>query len=362
MLESDEEFVLDLANPLLVSSIRVGGQAQAIARDSSAPLEKLLELRPSRPLTGFILPGTETRDEGLKWLEPYQPGKIPVVFVHGLLSDPTTWMDMVNELRTHAWFNDHYQVWGFSYATGSPFVASAMSLRVQLQAARSMLDPDNQDAALGQMVLVGHSMGGLVAKLQVTDSENRVWNSISRVPLDSLRTSPTVRQRLVQSLYFSSQPFVTRVVYIATPHKGSSLAVRGVGRVSSALVRPDELQQSQHRQLINDNPDAFFGTFRRRIPTSIDLLEPSDCTLQTIFDLHVPERVVQHTIVGTGTGPWSLGLSDGVVSLESAQHPDSVSTAQVAASHTKITRDAATISEVTRILQLHLKQSVVLQP
>lgn len=352
--EPGGDFVLDLANPLQMNAVRVGARELTIARDITAPLEKLLELHPSMPITGFILPGSDTSDDGLKWLEPYQPGKIPVVFVHGLLSDPTTWMDMVNELRTHDWFNEQYQVWGFSYATGSPFLASAMELRVQLRDARCRIDADSQDAALQQMVLVGHSMGGLVAKLQVTDSENRVWDSISRVPLDSLRASEEVKRNLSQRLYFTSQPFVTRVVYIATPHQGSSLAVRGVGRISSALVRPDDLQQARHRKLINDNPDAFFGAFRRRIPTSIDLLEPRDCTLQAIYNLRVPERVVQHSIVGTGKGPWSLGRSDGVVSLESAHHPESVSKVSVPAAHTQITRDPDTICEVTRILQLHL--------
>jgi len=352
------DFVLELANPFHVTAMRVGERELPIARDISAPLEKLLELRPSKPITGFILPGVETSDEGLKWLEPYQPGKIPVVFVHGLLSDPSTWMDMVNDLRTHAWFNDRYQVWGFSYATGSPFVTSAMKLRVQLREARCMIDPHSQDAALEQMVLVGHSMGGLVAKLQVTDSGNRVWDSLSRVPLDSIHASEEVKQTLADRLYFQAQPFVSRVVYIATPHQGSSLAVRGVGRISSALVRPDEVQQARHRKLINDNPDAFFGTFRRRIPTSIDLLEPRDCTLQTIYDLPVPASVVQHTIAGTGKGPWTLGQSDGVVSLESAHHPDSVSRVCVAAAHTDITRNDDTICEVTRLLQLHLEQTI----
>jgi hypothetical protein len=205
-------------------------------------------------------------------------------------------------------------------------------------------------------------MGGLVAKLQVTNSENRIWDSIARVPLDSLQAAEEAKRTLAQRLYFTSQPFVTRVVYIATPHKGSSFAVRGIGRISSALVRPDELQQARHRQLINDNPDAFYGTFRRRIPTSIDLLEPNDCTLQAIFDLRVSERVEQHTIIGTGRGPLNVRRSDGVVSFDSAHHPDSLSKACVSSSHTEITRNEDTISEVTRILQLHLKQTVVLGP
>jgi hypothetical protein len=262
---------------------------------------------------------------------------------------------MVNYLRTQDWFNSRYQVWGFSYATGSPFVTSAHRLRHQLREALAMVDPRCHDAALQQMVLIGHSMGGLVAKLQVTDSGNAIWNSISKVPLESIQASEEVRQQLAQRLYFAPQPFVSRVVYIATPHAGSSLAVRGIGRVSSALVRPEEENRALHQQLVDDNPDAFMGMFQRRIPTSIDLLDPSDATLQAIYELPVPDTVAQNAIVGTGTWLWTWGQTDGVVSVDSASHPDSLIEAYIAAAHTEITKDEATIAEVARILKLHLE-------
>src|SRR5690606_2874724 len=115
---------------------------------------------------------------------------------HGLLSDPSTWMDMLNYLRTQDWFIENYQVWGFNYATGTPFVTSALRLREQLREALALIDPHSQDPALGQMVLVGHSMGGLVSKLQVAESDDRIWNSISRVPLDSIQASDEVKQQL----------------------------------------------------------------------------------------------------------------------------------------------------------------------
>ncbi|MDO9105813.1 MAG: hypothetical protein Q7U57_12740 [Methylovulum sp.] len=42
-------------------------------------------------------------------LEPYLPGKIPVVFVHGTASSPARRADMANDLRADPWIRQHYQ-------------------------------------------------------------------------------------------------------------------------------------------------------------------------------------------------------------------------------------------------------------
>ncbi|MCU0716366.1 MAG: alpha/beta fold hydrolase [Pirellula sp.] len=348
---------IEVANPLRVDATEVEECSIPIAKDISCPLEYQLQNRPTNPITGFLLPGSGNQDDGLRWAEGYQPGKIPVVFIHGLMSEPTAWMDMVNQLRRYRWFNQHYQVWGFGYATGSPFVTSAMRLRSQCNEAIRLLDPEMEDPALREMVLIGHSMGGLLAKLQVADSGDRLWRSVSRVPIDQLHATEVVKNELRQRLFFTSQSHVTRVVYIATPHQGSSFASRAPGRFFSSFVRPDEQNQALHEKLVADNPDAFIGIFRKRIPSSVDLLEPNDASLKAIYHLPVPEHVQQHTILGTGETPLTLGKSDGVVSVESASHPAAKSEVHVEAAHTKIHTQDAAIAEVTRLLWLHLVES-----
>ena len=355
--ESSDSFELELVNPLRANSIQIQSHFIPIAKDLSAPLDFQLRNRPTNPLLGFVSPGIGNQNDGMRWMEPYQHGKIPIVFIHGLMSDPTTWLDMLNELRTIPWFNERYQVWGFGYATGSPFVTSAMRLREQCREAIWLADPQGEDPALRQMVLIGHSMGGLLAKLQITDSQDRLWNSISSVPWTRIRATSETKRELEKRLFFTPQSHVKRVVYIATPHQGSSIASRGTGRIFSSLVHPDDNVQSFHERLIRDNPTAFYGTFRNRIPTSIDLLEPSDASLQSIYGLHVPDEVQQHSIIGTGDGPWTLGLNDGVVPVSSARHPSAISELKVKASHTKILKNSETISEVIRLLHVHLMEA-----
>jgi pimeloyl-ACP methyl ester carboxylesterase len=348
-------FELALVNPIAIDTVQIGDQSAPLARDLSAAIEYQLSQRPNDPWSGFLTPA-RVDEAGLRFLEPYQPGKIPLIFVHGLISDPTVWSEIVNHLRAQTWFNQHYQVWGFNYATGSPFVTSAMQLRHQVNEALMRLDPNAEDPALQQMVLVGHSMGGLVAKLQVTDSGDRLWSSVAHVPLAALQATAEAKNELAQRLYFCAQPNVRRVIYIATPHAGSSLAARGVGRLSSALIRPDESMQGRHAMLVRDNPEAFTPTFRRRIPTSIDLLEPNDPTLQAIYHLPVAPHVTQHTILGTGATPLPLNRGDGVVLVPSAGHPDATSEHHVAAGHTGILDREETTQEIIRILRLHLQE------
>jgi len=100
-------------------------------------------------------------------LEPYRPGQIPIVFIHGTGSSSGRWRNLINDLQSDAAIRKGFQFWSFSYATGNPVQFSADQLRELLQAAVRQLDPRGRDPALRQIVLIGHSQGGLLAKWQV---------------------------------------------------------------------------------------------------------------------------------------------------------------------------------------------------
>src|SRR5690606_20173507 len=119
--------------------------------------------------------------------EPYQPGKIPVLMIHGLWSSTITWMEMFNDLRGDPEIRRDYQFWFYLYPTGQPFWRSATQLRQSLAQMRKTVDPHRSDAALDQMVLVGHSMGGLIAHMQVVNSGNDFWNIVTDKPFSELQ-------------------------------------------------------------------------------------------------------------------------------------------------------------------------------
>jgi len=307
------------------------------------------------PSMGFFRPGADPeREAGLICLEPYQPAKIPVVFVHGLLSSPDTWSDMVHELRRRPDIGDRFQFWAFGYPTGVSFLRSAARLRQELSETVARLDPTGSDPSLRHIVLVGHSMGGLVSKLQVTESGPWLWSAVSDVPFDSICSDELTRERLRSALFFRPHPCVDRVVFIAVPHLGSSLAARFLGRAGALLIdRPDD--ERRHRQLVRDNPYAFADFVRRRLPTSVDMLQPGNPLLDTVATLPISGRVRLHSIIGTGWPMLTSGPADGVVPVSSARHPGVRSEFYVPTTHRWVHRDPDAAAEVARILREHAR-------
>ena len=357
--ESTCGFVFEFIDPLRARSVNVDGCDVALARDLSAPIAYRISKRDKNYLEGFLQPGTTDEGPGLYTVEPYQPGKIPVVFVHGLLSDPFTWSNAANELRARPELNSRFQIWGFQYPTGEPFLKSAAVLRDHLNVITKKLDPLGVDPALSQIVLIGHSMGGLVAKLQVTSSGDQLWNSISKIPLDCLVTTEETRSALRNAFYFQPVPTVSRVVFLGTPHAGSPKANRPIGRLGTKLVDEPSSMNAIREQLIRDNPMAFTEEFERRIPTSIDLLRPESPLLQEMNCLKFSESVRLHSIIGCGYYLVGYGDSDKVVPVESARIPWVESERLIISKHTKINSNEIALAELYRILETHLVEQCV---
>jgi len=157
---------------------------------------------------------------GLSLLRPFQRGRIPVVFIHGQWSNPWSWSRMIESLEADAVLRDRYQFWTFGYSTGDPIPYSAVLMRRDLGEVRRRLDPDGTDAAFDRMVLIGHSMGGLLAKMMVQESGTRLWRLFSDRPVDELAGEPDDRELFRGALNLKPRPEVSRVSFIATPQRG----------------------------------------------------------------------------------------------------------------------------------------------
>jgi pimeloyl-ACP methyl ester carboxylesterase len=285
---------------------------------------------------------------GLGMMHPYRPGRIPVVFIHGTASSPARWAPMLNELENDPVLRDRLQFWFFTYNTSNPILFSAKELRDALHKVLSDLDPEGRDPALRQMVLIGHSQGGLLARLMVTDSGNRFWDNIAREPLARLKMNEETRELVKSSLFFEPQPFVKQIIFICTPHRGS-FRVTGLvlDLVRRVVTLPARLVKDV-ADIARDNPHAL-ATFTR-MPTAVDNMLPGQQFIRTLSRSPIPPWVTTHSIIAVrGVGP-PAGLSDGVVRYESA-HLDGVASEKIVHSGHSAQDKPETIEEVRRILR-----------
>ncbi len=351
--------VLELQDPLRVQQVAYGNRQWNLASDVSAPLAMASRTIHRDKISSFLNPGRADENIGLRMLEPYQPGRIPLVFVHGLLSDKFTWVDLVNDLRAVEGLNEHYQIWSFQYPTGQPFIRSAADMRRDLTEIIKFVDPQGSDPALTQMVLVGHSMGGLISKLQVSRSETAIWDSVASRRVEEIHSSPETRDEIEHLFFFEPLPFVKRVVFIGSPHRGSKIAKGFVGRLGSALVITPNENESRFKAFVRENPDIFMGDLAHRLPSSVDLLRPDNPMLLATYKLRVNPDVRLHTIIGTGHEVAKDTPGDGVVAVDSARHPGTVSELHIETTHTHLTGHPKTTTEIVRVLGEHLNENYV---
>jgi pimeloyl-ACP methyl ester carboxylesterase len=346
-------FALELIDSTRLDSTTVDGRRVGISRDLTGPLAFVLKEVDRQYLQSFLQPGSTDSNTGLFLIEPRQPGKIPVVFVHGLLSDRYTWANLANEFRVRPDLMDRYQILGFEYSTGGPFLSGAATLRRQLHEFRLVYDPAGKDPSMDHMVLVGHSMGGLVTKLQISRSDDCLWQAVSKLPFDQVLMIDEVRNTLAEAFFFEPVPMVQRVIYMGTPHRGSPWARRPVGRLGARLVEEPQQLQQDHQQLVAGNPHVFSEEFSRRIPTSVDLLRNDSPLLLAMDRLPVLPHVQQHSVIGSWVPMSGVGDSDGVVPVNSAIRKGAVSEKIVTAQHSGLHRSDDGLDELFRILRLH---------
>ncbi len=351
--------ILDLVNPMEIAAVSIGPACPLLAADLTAPLLDMLEgVQRTDRITGFLQPygGSDTQPR-LELIQPHTPGRIPVVFIHGLGSDEGTWFDLINELNTRPMFRRRFEPWVYHYPTGSSFLQSAAQLRLQLQQAVRHFDPEKKDPALENMVLIGHSMGGLHAKLMVVDPGTAMWDSIADRPFSQVRMRPQIRRDVAPAYFFKPLPFVKRVVFIATPHSGSSLASLLVGRFASATIRQPAEMELIHSEVVQANPGAFHADYEAKLPTTIDVLEPTSSILLALHALRIPCWVTTHSIIGNASTSLISGPGDNVVPVTSARLPCVVSEVIVPAVHTKVHHHPISVLEIERILEAHLLET-----
>ena len=347
---------LEFYTPDSARTVNVEGIDVPIEYETTSALALTLE---GAPIWDFEIAGFRSGDftvgklqRGLFMLHPHRAGRMPVVLVHGTASSPARWAELVNELENDPRFWQNYEIWLFMYNTGNPIAYSALLLRDALTELVSDLDPAATDPGLKNMVVMGHSQGGLLTKMTVIDSDKRLWPF--SVPPEELTVGEETRDLLTRALIFKPLPFVKEVIFIATPHRGSFQALGILGSFASWLVNmPGHLTKLSVDLLTLQQQGFVLGQIGD-VPTSITTMKPDNRFIRELSQIPIADGVVVHSIIAVqGDGPIEEG-DDGVVKYSSAHIDGAASEKLVRSGHS--TQDhPETIQEIKRILFERIK-------
>ncbi len=346
--------------------VTIGKLKYALAGDFSAPLEVYWDLTRVRDdrILGLLQP-QELRDvSGLTSVEAYQPGRIPVILTHGLMSSAGTFDNLVNRLLSDPEIRRNFQFWYFNYPTGVAWTISAAKYREALKEVRRVVDPEHRNKNWDNMVVVGHSMGGLITHYSQCVEPWRM--------LDDNPVLPRRDQRYLQARYVTEpipvpaydalrQDYFFRpvkaglVVYMATPHRGAPMArYRIVNALRSFVRLPERILDEAfslatlQQDSVFFNPENFTSWF-----TSLGQLAPDSYSILGLQGLAV-RNVPTHSIIGNDDGESTplAKTSDGVVPYWSSHISWGTETV-VKATHS-VQDEKATAEDMKRVLKEHL--------
>ena len=339
---------LALRRPAKQPTANVEGKVRPLAADFSAPISYYQP--PANLMFVGLFGGFSARNypgkTGLYFLQPYDPDRIPLVFVHGLFSTPFTWVETINGLQADPEIRKRYQFWVFAYPTGNPILYSSLQLRQELARA-DQLYPNHLP-----YVVIGHSMGGMLAQDQVVTLSPAMWEKHMGQMAKGIFRENSNNSLIVRATTFRANPRIKRVVFICTPHRGSDMASGGLGSFAiSVITLPTKLATTMKESLTSGELVQLTGS-SKRLPNSIWGLKPSNPALPVINSAAI--SVPYHSIIGDRGKGNCPNCSDGIVAYWSSHLDGAKSEFIVPGPHGSCALPQ-TIAELDRILRLHLK-------
>ena len=338
--------VLQFYDPLDSETASFHGRTVPLAADFTVPLAVMLqETDPGKhELWRVLNPEKYAYTARIERLQPYNPNKTVVLVIHGLKDSQATWTPMINKLRGDPMIRKHYQFWFYSYPSGYPFPYSAAILRAELD------DVEKQFPKLKPMVLMGHSMGGCISRLLLTDSGNQLWMKIFGRPPDEVQLSPKTREYFRQELFFRHRPEIGRVIFISSPLRGANMASGWIGWLASLIIHESTQSSQASQEMLRVTSTREEELKPKRRANSVDSLSPKSRFLLALNTIPMTPGVPYHTIIGDRGRGDSPNSSDGVVPYWSS-HMDGARTQTIVPSDHAAHQNPQAIEDVMRILK-----------
>ena len=345
---------------------------QPLAANFSVPIALFWKLSDAdgTELLGAFRPKKAINTMGLYFSEPYDPRKIPVVFTHGLMSGPATFANLTNRLLVDPVIRENYQFWFFGYPSGLAWTIPASRQRQALKELMQEYNPRGTSREMNNIVMVGHSMGGLITRF---NNSTKPWTLMKGVfelspetfegmtlenwkkGMAPLHYDEQTLERLQNNFIFSPPQGVTRIVYMATPHRGSTFADNWIGRLGQRLIDlPSDMLEEVTRIATLSRGMFLLNPLQLKdeLP-SIRQLSPNSSLVKYMSELRGSPNVPVHSIIGDRGRNDTPNSSDGVVKYHSS-HLDWSASEKIVPSGHSVQDDPASAVELRRILREHL--------
>lgn len=332
---------------------------RVLAQNHQLPFDAIEEAEDRRltRVIAFLDPMAWVERRGFYLATPYDPDKIPLIFVHGLLSTPMDFKKMAAAIGSQSDLWDRYQLWFYFYPSGDPWVASAASFRSDFRALAKRLDPERDDQPLRtETTLIAHSMGGLISRLSLSENSEVLYRQYFNRPLDDLRLLSTQKKSIRKQLLFEPLAEPSRIIFLATPHQGAQLAsgpllwlarilVKTPARILGTTFAAVQALAFAEPEMLTPHGSALLAGNQ----ISVSGLTPGSPPLLALDQMPIRSGVRLDNVVATVTGT-ERGLGDWVVPYKSAALPQANTETIVRSGHWLI-KDPETIKAVITLLR-----------
>jgi triacylglycerol esterase/lipase EstA (alpha/beta hydrolase family) len=308
-------------------------------------------------VTYFFNPGKmiSSKKSGLYMLTPFDKNKIPVLLIHGLISDPQSMAQILNTLMQRNAIRENYQFWFYFYPTGQPVLFDSFILRNILNALYKKHNVQDS-GKFNDMVVIGYSLGGLVAQLLIQDSnENNLKKSVFPLEYKDMNITQKRKKQLDKILNFKPLPYIKQVIFISTPHRGAKMASWVSSQLVGKLITSPEEYYTEYKNTL-----MFLSKYTRNYNdhiisgNALDNLSPKSQFIKNTQDLPYGKNVEIYSIIGDRNKAGKLGGSDGVVPYKSSHLNNAISETVIKSNHHSIYRPACA-KEIFKILLKNLK-------
>lgn len=348
-------------DPMQKQTLRFWGKTYPLSGNFSAPLAVAMERKLKdvdvKRILGVLKPLDYAGRMGLYAGPPFDADKIPVVLVHGLVSSPGTWIDTLNGLMKNPDIRSRYQFYTYYYPTGLPVRVTSAQLKRDLYRLHQHYVEGGGKHSADQMVLVGHSMGGILSSILVRSLEPEDWKLVSSTPLERIHLNPLVKKDISYLLNHPRPPFIKRVVFICTPHRGSELATTWFGKMATSLIKlPKSLATLKIDEAAGSLTELGKNIFSGHMPdNSMVSLQENDPLMELLVGAPVAPSITYHSMMGDRGRGDTPESSDGVVKYNSSHIDGAASEKIIPSNHSSHVHPVA-VKELDRILMKHLKK------